>query len=74
MNKLFAVWLEMLEEEGGNPSPGGMRAVAAAAAAACRTVAGGGGILGRGSDVAALRSLQTCKLLPAQTPGTPVRD
>lgn len=67
LNKLFPVWLEMLEEEGGNPSPAGMRAVAAAAAAASRTVAGGGaggGGLGRGSDVADSRSLQTCKLLP----------
>lgn len=42
LNKLFPVWLEMLEEEGGNPSPAGMRAVAAAAAAASRTVACGG--------------------------------
>lgn len=47
--KLFPVWQEMLEEEGGNPSPAGMRAVASAAAAASGTVAGGGEVWGGGA-------------------------
>lgn len=41
LNKLFPVWLEMLEEEGSNWSRAGMRAVAATAAAASGTVASG---------------------------------
>lgn len=41
LNKVFPVWLEMLEEESSNRSRAGMRAVAAAAAAASGTVASG---------------------------------
>lgn len=41
LNKVFSVWLEMLEEESSNRSRAGMRAVAAAAAAASGTVASG---------------------------------
>lgn len=49
LEQLFPVWQEMMEEEGGNPSPAGMRAVASAAAAAFGTVAGGGEVWGGGA-------------------------
>lgn len=52
LNKLFPVWLEMLEEEDSNRSRDGMPAVAAAAAAASGTVASGEAARGEGVSLA----------------------
>lgn len=71
--KLFPVWQEMLEEEGGNPSPAGMRAVASAAAAASGTVAGGGRF-GEGERCRSLAVPPNLQSPSGRTPGTPVSD